>query len=104
MSNNIANRLPRADILTLVKKCIANVKRVPVDSVKGDSNLETGLGCDSLDIVEIVMQIENAFGISVTVLRACGCNDEEDTVIRDGAGTVDEFVDGICAALHQQQV
>ena len=44
---------------------IASQLHIDVDKVKSESHLND-LGADSLDIVEIVMEIEKAFGISIS--------------------------------------
>ena len=48
-----------------VTDIIANQLSVPVEKVKGDTNIAEELGADSLDLVEILMSLEDEFGISI---------------------------------------
>lgn len=48
-----------------VTEIIANQLSVPVEKVKGDTNIAEELGADSLDLVEILMSLEDEFGISI---------------------------------------
>ena len=48
-----------------VTEIIANQLSVPVAKVKGDTNIAEELGADSLDLVEILMSLEDEFGISI---------------------------------------
>ncbi|WP_066501806.1 acyl carrier protein [Abyssisolibacter fermentans] len=47
------------------------MEELDVDEVKLESKIQEDLGADSLDMVEVVMAIEDEFGIEI---------DEEDTV------------------------
>jgi acyl carrier protein len=48
-----------------VKKCIA--ARIPLQpaDIIGPASLENDLGCDSLDLLELVMDIEDEFDIEI---------------------------------------
>ena len=48
-----------------VTEIIANQLSVPTEKVKGDTNIAEELGADSLDLVEILMSLEDEFGISI---------------------------------------
>ena len=48
-----------------VKEIIAKQLSVKVDDIKNDSNIAEELGADSLDLVEILMSLEDEFGISI---------------------------------------
>ena len=48
-----------------VKEIIANQLSVPTEKVKGDTNIAEELGADSLDLVEILMSLEDEFGVSI---------------------------------------
>ncbi len=39
--------------------------KVDADKITENTNIQEDLGADSLDIVEIIMDIENEFGISI---------------------------------------
>ena len=51
--------------LELVREIIANQLSVKPEDVKDDSNIAEYLGADSLDLVEILMALEDEFGISI---------------------------------------
>lgn len=35
------------------------------DKIKGETNIATDLGADSLDLVEVLMSLEDEFGVSI---------------------------------------
>lgn len=47
------------------RKCAAEVLQVEPDRVKPDARFADDLDADSLDLVELVMALEEQFGISV---------------------------------------
>jgi acyl carrier protein len=49
----------------IIKKIIANQFGVPLTSVANDMCVRNDFNSDSLDIVEIVMEIEGEFGIEI---------------------------------------
>ena|ERR1700730_11595049 len=55
-----------AKIIDEVKRIIAKNLRVPIERLTDDTRLED-LGAESLDIIEIVYDIEEKFGINVTI-------------------------------------
>jgi acyl carrier protein len=54
------------DTLEEVKRIIAKGLRLPIERLTDDTRLED-LGADSLDIIEIVYDLEEKFGISITI-------------------------------------
>ena len=48
-----------------VKEIIANQLSVKVEDLKDDTNIAEELGADSLDLVEILMSLEDEFGVSI---------------------------------------
>lgn len=48
-----------------VKEIIANQLSVALDKIKDDTNIAEELGADSLDLVEILMSLEDEFGVSI---------------------------------------
>ena len=48
-----------------VTEIIANQLSVAADKIKGNTNIAEELGADSLDLVEILMSLEDEFGISI---------------------------------------
>jgi acyl carrier protein len=61
---------------------LASVKRVPVESIKLETNLQE-MGIDSLDVFTLLFELENAFKISIP-----------DDDVRS-LHTVNDVVDGI---------
>lgn len=50
----------------VVRQVVAEVRAVPLDGVRLDSNLMTDLGADSLDFLDVVFKLEQAFDIQIT--------------------------------------
>lgn len=65
-----------------VIETLASVKRIPVDQIKLDSNLQE-LGIDSLDVFTLLFELENAFHISIP--------DDDVRSIR----TVNDIIEGV---------
>jgi acyl carrier protein len=53
------------EIFAKVKKIVADQLEVDLDEVKPESNFANDLGADSLDTVELVMALEEEFGIEI---------------------------------------
>jgi acyl carrier protein len=53
------------NIEEIVKTVIAKQVGIKVENIELDSHVEDDLGADSLDIVEIVMELENQFEVVV---------------------------------------
>ena len=69
-----------------VKKMIAEQLCVSVDDIKDDANIIEDLGADSLDVVELLMGVEEEFGITVP---------EEDAVNIKTIGDVVKAIEAI---------
>jgi acyl carrier protein len=54
------------DILTGVRECVASVLEMPVDSVGDDNRLVDDLGAESLDLLDLVFQLEQRFHVSIS--------------------------------------
>ena len=54
-----------ADIVTKVKKIISDQLGVPEADVKPEASFVNDLGADSLDTVELVMALEEEFGVEI---------------------------------------
>ena len=52
-------------VLDELKSLIATQLNVKEEEIRLESNLMTDLGADSLDAVELIMEIEDHFGISI---------------------------------------
>lgn len=55
----------REEIENSVREIIAQVMRLETDEVKNDDLMKDDIGCDSLDCVEIVLELEKEFDISI---------------------------------------
>ena len=55
----------REDIESGVREVIARCMGLETDEVKNDDLMKEDIGCDSIDCVEIVMELEKEFGISI---------------------------------------
>ena len=54
-----------ADIVAKVKKIISEQLGVPETDVKPEASFVNDLGADSLDTVELVMALEEEFGVEI---------------------------------------
>ena len=52
-------------ILQRVRELISEQMSIDIDSIKADSNILTDLNADSLDMVEMLMLVEEEWGIIV---------------------------------------
>ena len=52
-------------ILEKVRKIIADQMCIDIEKVQADSNILTDIGADSLDVVEMLMIVEEEWGIIV---------------------------------------
>jgi len=55
----------REEIVDRVKKMIAEQFGMTIEEISEKSNLQNDLNADSLDAVEIIMEVEDAFNISI---------------------------------------
>jgi acyl carrier protein len=58
--------MSRAEIETRVKEIIVEQLGVDEDEVTADASFMQDLGADSLDNVELVMALEEAFGVEIS--------------------------------------
>ena len=54
-----------SEIFEKVKKIIADKLDIEEDKIKPESSFLDDLGADSLDIVELIMELEEEFGIEI---------------------------------------
>lgn len=52
-------------ILEKIQNILAQQFEVSADSISADTNIVDDLGADSLDVVELIMSVEDEFGISI---------------------------------------
>lgn len=68
-----------------VSEIIAKHANMKVSEISDDSNLQDDLGLDSLDIVEVVLELETEFGIEIP---------DEDADKFSTVGSVIKYVEG----------
>lgn len=68
-----------------VRQMLANQLNIEVDKIKDDSKIIEDLGADSLDTIEMLMSLEEEFGITVPDEKA-----EELKTVADIANFIDE--------------
>ena len=51
--------------LEKVQKIIAEQFEVAADSISADTNIVDDLGADSLDVAELIMSVEDEFGLAI---------------------------------------
>ena len=65
------------DILDAVKEILSHQLRIDMDTIDESTDIVDDLGADSLDVVEMIMTIEQEYGVSIpdeaiTTLRTVG--------------------------------
>lgn len=53
------------EIFESIREILANEENVKVEGLKLESNLKTDLGLDSLDVVELLMELEKKYMIHI---------------------------------------
>lgn len=119
--SNHSSFKPKGGVYDSVVAIIANTLSVDTDDIGINSNLETDLGADSLDAVELIMEFEKKFRISipdsdaekmrtvgdiVSYLNDClGLTDDNDDDLSDetGDGNFEEIVSYMNNILKQGQ-
>ena len=55
----------RSTVLADVRRIVGEQMAIDPDQIRETHHLENDVGCDSLDLVEIMMEVEDHFGVSV---------------------------------------
>ena len=71
-------------ILEKIQEILAEQFEIAADSISEDTNLVDDLGADSLDVVELIMSVEDEFGISVS---------DDDAVNLTTVGRIVEYIE-----------
>ncbi len=95
-----------ADLTTapdgLVRRLIADVLAVPLERVQPETALSAELGAESIDYVDLIFRLEDAFAISITVARWTEFLHERlpegDYGQRITTELVEEFLEGVLRA------
>jgi acyl carrier protein len=61
-----ADRLSRADVLQKVREHLSTELEIPLDQISESTRMREDLDADSLDLYELVMELEDTYGISVS--------------------------------------
>ena len=70
--------------LDKIKKILSEQFEVPADSITEETSMVDDLGADSLDVVELIMSVEDEFGLSVS---------DEDAVELTTVGKIVEYIE-----------
>jgi acyl carrier protein len=81
----MADELSRADVLQKVREHLSTELEVPLDQISESTRLREDLDADSLDLYELVMELEDTYGISVS---------EEEAADIETVGNAVDFVAG----------
>lgn len=60
----------RADVLTLVREHLAEELEVDIDRISEQTRFKQDLDADSLDLYELVMELEDRYGVAVSEQQA----------------------------------
>ena len=60
----------RDDVLTLVREHLAEELEVEIDRISETTRFKEDLDADSLDLYELVMELEDRYGVSVSEQQA----------------------------------
>jgi acyl carrier protein len=73
----------REEVLTKVREHLATELEVPIEEISDSTKLREDLDADSLDLYELVMELEDTYGIKVA---------EEDAAQIETVGDAVDFV------------
>ena len=62
----MAEALNRSDVLEKVREHLSTELEVPLDQISESTRMREALDADSLDLYELVMELEDTYGISVS--------------------------------------
>src|SRR3954451_13171251 len=68
----MAAALSRADVLEKVREHLSSELEIPLDKITESTRMREDLDADSLDLYELVMELEDTYGISVSEEEAAG--------------------------------
>jgi acyl carrier protein len=77
--------MEREEVMTLVREHLSTELEVPADQIQSGTRFREDLDADSLDLYELVMELEDRYDIRVSEEEAAGIE------------TVGDAVDFVCA-------
>jgi acyl carrier protein len=72
--------LSRADVLQKVREHLSAELEIPLEQIREETRLREDLDADSLDIYELVMELEDTYGFSVSEEEAADIETVGDAV------------------------
>jgi acyl carrier protein len=72
--------MEREEVLTLVRNHLSTELEVPADRIQPETRFREDLDADSLDLYELVMELEDRSGIRVSEEEAAGIETVGDAV------------------------
>jgi acyl carrier protein len=58
--------MTREDVMDKVREHLANELQVPAEAIKEETRFREDLDADSLDLYELVMELEDSYGVTVS--------------------------------------
>jgi acyl carrier protein len=83
------NGLSRADVLQKVREHLSAELEIPLEQISEATRMREDLDADSLDLYELVMELEDTYGVSVS---------EEEAANIETVGNAVDFVAGRLSA------
>jgi acyl carrier protein len=74
------DELSRADVLQKVREHLSAELEIPLEQITEETRLREDLDADSLDLYELVMELEDTYGISVSEEEAADIETVGDAV------------------------
>jgi acyl carrier protein len=74
------DELSRGDVLEKVREHLSSELEIPLEQVVEETKLREDLDADSLDLYELVMELEDTYGISVSEEEAADIETVGDAV------------------------
>lgn len=72
--------MDRTEVFALVRAALAEALELPVEEIKEESHFEDDLEADSLDLVELLLEMEKHYGFKVSDEEAAEIETVRDTV------------------------
>jgi acyl carrier protein len=70
----------RDEVLKLVREHLAEELEVEIDRINGGTRFKEDLDADSLDLYELVMELEDRYGVAITEEQATRIKTVDDAV------------------------